>query len=152
MAATDVVKDGLEGYLYYSMDEDATYEAGTGTESNWTLIGYVSGFNYSENDNSRPVYDHYTVDHFKRGRENNSGSINHLYTNKTKSVLALKGVTVALKLEIRDNGGATCTEAHILNKVRVGEIGFNMPDQGDISASASFTYSTSNVVEPPVTP
>lgn len=146
MAATNVVKDGLEGYLYYNTNAEAEYASGV--TSGWTLIGYVTGFNYENNDGSRAVYDHYEVDHYKRGRETNSGSISHLYTNKTNSLLGLKGSTIALKLEIRDDGGATVSEYHLLSKVRIGRTGFNMPETGDITSSADFTFGSSTVDSP----
>ena len=146
MPATDVVKDGLEGYLYTNTDKEASYAAGAA--GGWTLLGYVSSFNYEENPNDRAVYDHYTVDHYKRGRSTNSGSIAQLYTNKTASVMALKGANFALKLEIRDDAGATCTEYHLLHKCRGGAARFSQPDQGDMTASMDFLYGTSSVVAP----
>jgi hypothetical protein len=146
MAVTNTVKDGLEGYLYYNTDKEADYASGA--TGGWTLLGYVGSFNYEENPNDRPIYDHYTVDHYKKGRSANSGSISQLYTNKTATVMALKGTDFALKLEIRDDGGATVTEAHVLNKCRGGVARFSMPDQGDMTASMDFTYGTSTVSAP----
>ena len=146
MAVTNTVKDGLEGYLYYNVNAEAPYAAASA--DGWTLLGYVTGFNYEENDGSRAVYDHYEIDHYKRGRETNSGSISQLYTNKTNSLLGLKGSTIALKLEIKDDGGATVSEYHVLNKVRISRTGFNMPDTGDITSTADFTYASANVDTP----
>lgn len=141
MALTDVVKSGLEGYLFYCIDPESSPE-------DWVELGYVTGFNFDENLSDRPVYKHYTIDHYKRQRNENTGSISHLFTNSVSSVLALKHKTVNLKLEIRDDGQEDATEQVVLEKVRLTNIRFQMPETDDMTMSADFMYATADWSEP----
>lgn len=115
----------------------------------WVTIAYCTGFNYEENPNPRAVYDHYEIDHYKRGRETCSGSISHLYTNRQASVYQLlndskfDSTPCGFKLEINDDGGDTITETILLFQARVGRVGYNQPDTGDITLSADFSYKSS---------
>lgn len=116
----------------------------------WVTVAYCTGFNYEENDGARAVYDHYEIDHYKRGRETCSGSISHLYTNRLASVYQLldkartNSTPCGFKLEINDDGGATVTETIHLFQGRVSRVAYNQPDTGDITLSADFTYRSSH--------
>ena len=132
-------------------DLNGTVNTTAENPAEWVELGFVTGFNYEENPNDRPIYSHYEVHHYKKGRADATGSISHLYTNRLASVYKMldfvrtNNKMAGIKLEIKDDGGETVTETHKLYNARFGVARFNQPDQGDITISADFRFKNSLV-------
>ena len=117
----------------------------------WVELAYCSGFSYEEADGSRPIYDHYTLSHFKRGRDANTASISSLYTNRAASVYELMHnathtvIPCGIKLEIEDDGASVVSETITLFNAHITRVAFSQPDSGDDTLTADATYQDSDV-------
>lgn len=133
MVATNVTKQSSEGYLSYTLDD-----------INWIEIGYVTDFNFQRNKNLKRVYEHGKIAHTKKGNQELTGSVGHLFPNTIASVLALEdAIDFGLKLEIKDDWGDIATETIYLTKVTGDNFRFNMGGRdGDMEASFDFVFGT----------
>lgn len=140
MAATDTVKYGLEGTLYYCTDADADENT---VGASWVELGYVTDFSITKNKNKIVYYNKYEKQGAKNGRIEVTGSLGQLYTNYAGSIMKLgdDDAVVALKLVVADNG-VTESETCYVKNVDLDNLRFNpgnLNDTSEMTFSADFT-------------
>ena len=144
------LKSSISAPTVAYVDTDGTIDSGAATDLVWVEVGYCTNFSYEENDASRPIFDHYEISHYKRGRDTCTASVSALYTNRAASMYQLlhdstvKIDPCGFKLEIYDDGGATLTETITLFLAHVTRVSFNQPDTDDDSMSIDLVYNSSD--------
>lgn len=149
MAATDTLKLGIEGTLYYNLDYDADETVPDG----WIELGYVTDVNFDEDPGDYDYYNKYTLQPSKRGRPQNSGSITQMFTNSAETIfeLAKNRNCVALKIEIADNGEGPASEVFYVSTVNFKKRSYkpgNLNEAGEQTVSVDFIYANSHFYQP----
>lgn len=149
MAVTDTLKLGIEGTLYYNPDYDADELITEG----WVELGYVTDVNFDEDPGDYDYYNKYTKQPAKKGRPENSGSITQMFTNYADTIfkLAKDRTTVALRIDIADNGEGSPTEQFYVSTVDFKRRSYNpgnLNEAGEQTVSVDFTYASSKFYQP----
>ena len=150
MPATNTVKFGLEGFLYYCTDPKAD-EATIEPPAEWKVLGYVTDFNIRKAKNKIRYYNKRVKQGAKQGRIEITGSIGQLYTNYAESIVKLADddTTVALKLEICEDDGTVANETYYINDVDFDNPEFNpgnLNEAGEMTLSVDYDASEYHVV------
>lgn len=142
MAATDTLKRGIEGTLYYNLDYDADETVTDG----WIKLGYVTAFTINDNPNDFEYYEKLTLQPAKQGRSTIEGSLSQSFTNYTASIykLAKERTNVALRLDIADNVVGPVTEQLYVELVNFKDKSFDFGDlNGDSDGPMTCTVNFS---------
>lgn len=142
MAATDTLKRGIEGELYYNLD----YDADENVTEGWVRLGYVTAFTINDNPNDFEYYDKFTLQPAKKGRATIDGSLTQSFSNYTASIykLAKERTNVALRLDIADNGEGPVTEQLYVELVNFKDKSFDFGDlNGDSDGPMTCTVNFS---------
>ena len=152
MAFYEKSRLGLEGYVYFCEKETSgdafvsinstTHEATESGSPTWELIGYERGFSYNEGKANVTVYEHYEVDHNKRGRDvEPTFSLSHLYQNMAKSLHKYKNKQdFYIKLLYKDDGGDTVGETVYFTECNLNSNKTDKPEEGSVTVSGDGVF------------
>lgn len=137
----DEAKTGLEGVLKYRN------LAGTASVAAGTTISYVTGFDYSWEENKKDIWNRATFAHYKPGRGVGKATAKCLYvsqTDVTQIKTALAGHTFPqqyIELQI-DGVGGTGEKVIALANAGLDSHSFGMPEDDVDTLDIAFTFST----------
>lgn len=151
MAATDALKRGIEGELYYNLD----YDADENITEGWIRLGYITSFTINDDPGDFEYYDKFTLQPAKKGRATISGSLSQSFSNYTASIykLAKERKNVGLRLDIADNGEGPVTEQLYVELVNFKDKSFDFGDlngdsDGAMTCSVNFSLRDYNFYQP----
>jgi hypothetical protein len=101
-----------------------------------TYLAYLKGINLDPGSEVLPVYDHYMLDHSKRGRRQGKLTIDRLYQNNQQGLSLVNNRFNHMIIEVRDNGQTAPTEVWIVDKTA----GTAKKKFGDGDAETTETY------------
>jgi hypothetical protein len=136
MALDTSVKVGPEFYIYISTDEAAvTVDPDTEvptenvTPPTWNLIGFSRlPLQFNEPQVITDVYDHFDIDHTKRGREQRKTlTISKAFTNMGESLRKYRKQKFYVKVEVKPDDG-DANELWYFTEVRILTPSVNIPD------------------------
>jgi hypothetical protein len=132
-------KTGLEGVLKYKN------QFGTASVAAGTTISYVTGFDYSWEENKKDVYNRATFAHYKPGRAVGKATCKMLYVDHTdvnQIKTALSGYTHPVQyIELQIDGiNGTGEKVIALANAGLDSQSFSQPEEDLDSLDLSFTF------------
>lgn len=149
MALDGTVKIGPEFFLYISTDADAvavnsTTEVPTEKTTpapTWSLIGFSRlPLEFSEPQAFTDIYDHYDIDHTKRGKaQRKTLKIKKAFTNMGESLMKYRKQKFFLKVTVCPAAPETANEVWYFTDVQILTPTISIPDEEGLE-SADCTY------------